>query len=198
MKTAGNKQRRTVVWACLAGLCVVLGANVDSAWARPRHTQVLRRVRPVRSLPTYRTVARTIEIPAVYEVRPIEVWHEPVYEERKVLVEVPAETVRREMPRLDRFGRVIWYDTVDEVIRPARKVWRTERVMVRAGYYETVYQETLVRPATTRVVYERVLTGPRKLWEAARLAVHKARRHDVYSRHHGHHRGRHLAVRLRH
>ncbi len=200
MKAMKDQRKRLTTLVCFTALGLGLGFGVDAAWAGPRRVTVLHHAAPVRGRPLDRTVARTVEVPAVYEVRPREIRHEPVYEERQVLVELPAEVVRREVSRFDLFGRLIGYDIVEEVVRPARKVWRTERVLIRAGYYEIVNERVLVRPTTTRIVYEQVLIRPAHRPGRVRLAVHKARPyarvtrvHDRYDRRDG---GLHLAVRF--
>ncbi len=110
--------------------------------------------------PTYETVVRNVTVPPVYEDQVRRVWREPVYEQRRFPVQHPAEVVHRRVPRYDRFGRLVGFDTVEQIVRPARTEWRTERVQVRAGYFESVVERVMVQPATIRIVYEQVLTRP--------------------------------------
>jgi len=83
--------------------------------------------------------------PAIFEDRPRTVWREPVYESRWVLVDLPAEVVTRTVPRFDRWGVLIGYDRVEEVVRPARQTWEERQVLVREGYYETVVERVCRR-----------------------------------------------------
>lgn len=147
----------TLVIASLAGVSV--------AWAEDRpHRFAAVRVAPSNQRvwvpPVYTTQPRVVVIPAVYEERPRQVWQDPVYETRRVLVEEPAEVVRERVPRYDRHGRFIGYATVERVVRPARKVWREDRVLVKAGGYVTVVDRVCVQPERKEVVYERVLLTP--------------------------------------
>jgi len=175
MKVAGTIRKRVKTLSGMAAFAVGLVVATDTALAGHARVAVLRHgvagwVRPV-----YETVARTIEEPAVYEDRPTKVWHEPVYEDRQILVELPPEVVTREVPRYDMWGQLIGYEIVRDVVQPARKVWRTERVLVRPGYDETVYKRVLVRPASTRIIYEKVLVRPGNRTSRPRLLIRKAR-----------------------
>lgn len=110
--------------------------------------------------PVIEKQACTVEIPPVFEDVARQVWREPVYEERRVMVEIPAEVIVKPMPRYDRYGRLIGYDSVPVVRQPARKVWKTERVLVRPGGWETVVERVCVEPARTEVVYKDVEVRP--------------------------------------
>lgn len=107
--------------------------------------------------PMYETRARVVTVPAVYETCPRRIWHKPVYELRRVLVKQPTRVIVRRVPRYSWRTRLIGCTTVKTVAAPPRRVWKTKRVLVRAGYYETVYERVYVTPATTRTVYEKVL-----------------------------------------
>lgn len=163
-----------------AGLVILAGA--DSARAGRPHRIANRPVGRVWVEPIYETRARTVVVPAVFESRARQVWHEPGYETRRVSVQIPAEIVQRRVPRTAECGRLIGYDTVDEVVQAARMVQRFEEVLVHPGHHETVYDRVLVRPETTRLVYERVLVRQGH-WETGHRIHHPPR-------HHGHHQGR--------
>jgi len=159
MKTMQYRTRRTIWFASLVVFSVAL-LSWTPAWARdfnPRRGVYVSRVWVE---PVYETRSRVQVIPAEYDSIPRQVWHEPVYEDRPYRVEIPAEVVRERIPRYDRRGRRIGYEIIERVVRPARTVWKTERVMVRPGYYETVYDRVCVRPESTRTIYDRVLVRP--------------------------------------
>jgi hypothetical protein len=141
----------------------------------------------VRLPPVYETRKRVVIIPAVYEQRPRRIWREPLYETRRVLVEVPAKVASRPVARHGRHGRIIGYRVATRVVEPARQVWRTERLLVRPGYYETVYERVCVVPESTRVVNERILVQPRHRAQPRAVRVH-----------HGPGRGRLVPLRPRH
>jgi hypothetical protein len=86
----------------------------------------------------------------VCENRPRQVWREPIYETRQVWVEIPAVTETRRVARYAYSGRLIGYDHVEVVIVPARRVLRTEQVLVRPGYFETVYERVCHTPQPVR------------------------------------------------
>ncbi len=146
----------------LLGLAVVGGAGL--MLPNPAEAGHIRKVKhqPERVWvpPVYETRARTIVVPAVLEQREERIWHEPVYEIRRVRVMEPARVVKRRVARYDAFGGLIGFEMVEEVVRPARKVWKEQRVLVREGYFETVYRPVCVRAETTRVVHEEVLVKP--------------------------------------
>jgi xanthine/CO dehydrogenase XdhC/CoxF family maturation factor len=131
----------------------------------------------VRVPPVYETRRRVVTIPAVYEERPRRIWREPVYETRRVLVELPAKTVSRRVARHGRYGTILGHRVVTQVVEPARRVWRTERVLVRPGYYETVYERVCVAPESTKVVFEKVLVQPRHRTHPRAVRVHHGPRH---------------------
>ncbi len=110
--------------------------------------------------PAYETQARTVTTPAVFETQTRRVWIEPVYENRQVLIEIPARTAVREMPRRDYYGRVVGYERVVTVVEPARREWRTKRVLVQPGRWETVTEQVCVRPESSEVVYDNVQVSP--------------------------------------
>ncbi len=181
---ANARTNRRCLWLPVltaAGLAILIAT--DSARADRRHRIVNRPVGRVWIEPIYETRARTVAVPAVFASRARQVWHEPVYETRRVSVEIRAEIVQRRVPRYAECGRLIGYDTVDEVIQPARTVRRFKEVLVHPGHNETVYDRVLVRPETTRLAYEQVLLRPGH-WESGR-------RIDRLPRHRGHRQGRH-------
>lgn len=120
---------------------------------------------PVWVPPVYETRERVVIDPPVYEERATRVWRDPVYEDRRVRVELPAEVVTRRVPVYNASGRIVGYRLVEEVRRPARTVWKTERVQVSPGGYETVIERVLVKPETRRVIREEVMVRPGR-WEA--------------------------------
>jgi len=81
-----------------------------------------------------------------------QIWVEPIYEERTVRVDVPAVFEERVVPIRDRFGRIRGHRTVRECVREARIEYRTERVLVRDGYYKTVTLEVPVERTVKKVV----------------------------------------------
>lgn len=176
-----NRRRLWLPMLTAAGLVILTGT--DAARAGHRNRSARRSVGRVWVEPIYETRARTVVIPAVFESRARQVWHEPVHETRRVSVEIPAEIVQRRVPRFSEYGRLIGYDTVDEVIQAARTAQRFEEVLVHPGHYETVYDRVLVRPETTRLAYDQVLVR-KGHWESGRRIHHR-------SRHHGHRQGRH-------
>lgn len=70
---------------------------------------------------------------------PRQIWREPVYEWREVWVDVPAVIERRRVAEYGACGQVIGYRYVEVVIEPARRELRRERILVREGFFETVY-----------------------------------------------------------
>lgn len=176
-----NRRRLWLPMLMAAGLVILTGT--DSARADRRHRMARRPTGRVWIKPIYETRARTVAVPAVFESRARQVWHEPVYDTRRVSREIAAEIVQRRVPRYAECGRLIGYDTVDDVIRAARTVQRFEEVVVHLGHNETVYDRVLVRPETTRLAYERVLVRPGH-WETGR-------RIDRLPRHRRHRQGRH-------
>jgi len=137
-----------------AGLIVVL--STDQAQAGHRGRRVSVNVGRMWVPPIYETRARTVVIPAVWETQERKIWHEPIYETRRVLVDEPAQYVSRRVPRYTRSGRPDGFETVRELVRSEQRVWKDQPILVREGYYETVVDRVLVRPATTRVVYDKV------------------------------------------
>lgn len=200
MKVVGTSRKRVKTLSSMAAFAVGLVVTTDTALAGHGRMAVLRHGVSGWIPPVYATVARTIEEAAVYEDRPTKVWHEPVYEDRRILVELPTDVVTREVPRYDMWGQLIGYETVRDVVQPARKVWRTERVLVRPGYDETVYKRVLVRPGSTRIIYEKVLVRPGQRTSRPHLLIRKARPYPLVIPAHrrlsrGDH-GLHLAVRF--
>ncbi len=175
MKVAGTIRKRVKTLSGMAAFAVGLVVATDTALAGHGRVAALRHGVAGWVPPVYATVARTIEEAAVFEDRATKVWHEPAYEDRRILVELPAEVVTRDVLRYDMWGQLIGYDIVRDIVQPARKVWRTERVLVRPGYFETVYGRVLVRPASTRVIYEKVLVRPGHRMSHPRLLIRKAR-----------------------
>ena len=176
-----NGRRRTSrrgVWlACAAALGAGWVVSPDVASAGHFTLSVGTNPMAVRVPPVYETRKRVVAIPAVYEQRPRRIWRQPVYETRRVLVEVPAKVVSRRVARYGRYGTIIGHRMVTRVVQPARQVWRTERVLVRPGYYETVYERVCVVPKSTKVVYERVLVQPRHRAQPRAVRVHHGARH---------------------
>ena len=183
MNANARTNRRYLYLPMLTAAGLVILTGTDSARAGRRYRIASRPAGRVWIEPIDETRARTVAVPAVYESRARQVWHEPVYETRRVSFEIPAEIVQRRVPRYAECGRLIGYDTVDEVIQAARTVQRFEEVLVHPGHNETVYDRVLVRPETTTLVYERVLVRP-GTWESG---------HRMHRRphHRGHHQGRH-------
>lgn len=83
--------------------------------------------------------------PVVCSERPRQVWREPVYEVREVFVDVPARVERQRVPVYCSRGRVIGHRWV-EVVVPARREVRLEKVLVRPGYWDTVVERICPEP----------------------------------------------------
>ncbi len=132
---------------------------------------------PVWVPPVYEARERLVSTPATYEERTQRVWREPVYETRRVMVEIPARTAIREVPRYDRFGRRIGCDRVVVVVEPARREWRTERVLVQPGRWETMVERVCARPEHNEVVHDNVLVSPGYWQQTAGLAFGYERGH---------------------
>lgn len=106
--------------------------------------------------PVYVTQPRIVVVPAQYEDRTRQVWREPIYEDRRTMVEVPPRMETRMVPKYIH-GRFAGYDRQLVVVEPGRKEWRTERVMVQQGGWETVVERVLIVPERTETVYEQVM-----------------------------------------
>lgn len=115
--------------------------------------------------PVYVTQPRTVVIPAQYEERARQIWREPVYEERRTLVQVPPRTEIREVPRYVN-GSLVGYDRQTVVVESGRQEWRTQRVLVQPGRWETVVDRVLVQPERTETVYEQVVVAA-GYWESS-------------------------------
>lgn len=115
--------------------------------------------------PVYTTQARTIVLPAQYEERPRQIWREPVYEERRTLVQIPPRTEIRQVPRYVN-GVLVGHEQQTVIVEPGRQEWRTERVLVQPGRWDTVVERVLVAPERAETVYEQVLVSP-GYWELA-------------------------------
>ncbi len=177
MKDTGVREYRTWTWLVgtalgAAWLCVPIPASAGTlelhyaaggsgTWVSPRYT----------------AQHRVAAVPAVCEMRPRRIWHEPVYEVRRVLVDVPAKVVTKRVPRYDRFGRLIGYKIRRTVIRPARAVWTTQRVLVRAGFHETIYERVCAQPVSRKVLYGSVLTPPARWARPDHVKMHYPHRY---------------------
>jgi len=106
-----------------------------------------------------------------------QVWHEPVYEWREVWVDVPAVVEQRRVPRYNAYGELDGYRYVDVVVEPARRVRRSRRVVVEAGYYETVYDRSCDRGGY----------GVEAVYSPVHVVIEK--------RHHRHHHHHHRRLR---
>ena len=106
--------------------------------------------------PYTQTVTRTIYTEPVYDYQTRSVWVEPEYVERVVPIRLPAAVETQTVSVRDQFGRITGYRQVTRVVQPERIEYRTERVLVRDGYYTTVTDRVLVSPSETRVVYDTV------------------------------------------
>ncbi len=164
----------------LAAAGMIVATSADQAQAGHRHRRVSINVGRVWIPPVFETRARTVVSPAVFETQARQVWHEPLYETRRVLVDEPAKYAERRIPRYTRSGRPDGYETVRELVRSEQQVWKDRPFVIRAGYYETVYERVMVRPETTRVAYDKVLVR-RGHWKSGR---HYARPHRDSGRRH--------------
>ena len=160
MNATGFGLSRVGVGLGVAAIVAALGMTPAKAKADHWGVNVSLGCEPVWGPPVYETQARTVAAPAVYENRTQRVWREPVYEERRVLIEVPGRTAFREMPRFDRFGRRMGFDRVVVVVEPARREWRSERVLVQPGRWDTVVERVCTQPEYNEVVHDNVLVSP--------------------------------------
>ena len=111
----------------------------------------------------------------ICESRPREVWREPVYDVREVWVDVPARVETRRVPRYASCGTLLGYDLVETVVEPARRELRTEQVVVRPGFFDTVYEQVCFdreRPCGTTTV-----ARPVPVHGAYRPTIARARPH---------------------
>ncbi len=127
---------------------------------------------------------RTVVTRPAYEIRTRRVWVEPEYVERVVPVEIPAVVQTRETPVYDRYGNIMEYRIVREVIEPAYVEYQTRRVLVRRGYYRTVRERIHLRPAVRTAAYRRH-TAP---LISVGFGHHRHKRHH-HRRYNWHHRG---------
>ncbi len=116
------------------------------------------------------------------------VWVEPTYVDRGVRVRVPAVVRTREVPIYDRWGDVVSYRTVEEIVEPAYYTYRRERVLVSDGYYRTTRP-----PAYRRTIQRR--RGSPVLRVGFERRSHRVRGHH---RGHGHRRGLRVGFGRRH
>ncbi len=143
MKRNKSVWRRTRMWAAIGVLGGLLIISPSPAQAGDWSIQLgiggydrvayHNDVRVVRTFPHYR-----------YEIRRI--WVEPVYQERTVRVDVPPVIEERVVPMHDRFGNVTGYRRIREVVADARIAYRTERVLIREGYFESVRVQVPIQP----------------------------------------------------
>lgn len=166
MNANRNKKERMGGWAVLG--CAAATMFVLAPSARADHSRFSFGISfgsRAELHPAYETVQRIEHVPAVYEDRERQVWHEPVFETREVVSTIPARVERVRVPRYLSCGTLAGYDLVLRTIEPERTVVRHEQVMVRPGYFETITERVLVRPATERIVEVRVPHGHRE-WVA--------------------------------
>ncbi len=154
--------RSIISTAVLVGAAI--GANPRTASAHGFGVSFALRGTPVWVPPVYETRERIIVEAAVIQERPARKWCEPVYEDRRVRVEVPAEVRTRRVPVYNSAGRIVAYKLVEEIISPARTVWKTERVLVKPGLFETVIERVVVKPENRRIVHDQVLVSAGR-WE---------------------------------
>jgi len=131
--------------------------------------------------PVYTIRRRVVEVPAVYETRERQVWHEAEYEYRRVASRPHRGGIGFHTGRGSHHGGFHV-----NVSFGGHGEYRMEKVLIQPGHWETVYEEVLVRRATTRVVEERVLVRAgywHRGYDGRAIAVHGG-----YERsHHGHH-----------
>jgi len=159
-------------WLCgAAALGAVVASNPATARADHFSFGLSIGAQPVWVPPVYETRPAAVVVPPACEERVRQVWREPIYEERQVLVDVPARVAVREVPRFDRWGRLIGYDRIREVVEPAHREWRTERVLVTPGRWETVVERVCDGPEMTRVLHDDVVVAPGHWEGGGRLAI---------------------------
>lgn len=151
-KLGGRKTFRLAPWLCAAG-GVMCGAAMP---ARADHT-CGPQCRRVWVAPVYEKRSRVVVTPAKYEDVVRRVWREPVYEERRVLTKVPAEFRWVERPVYDSWGRMIGYERVEELVRPAYDRWEVHKILVCPGRWEEIRERVLVCPEKRDVIWEDVL-----------------------------------------
>ena len=178
-----NNARRTL-FATGAAFCFALLAGAQHAQAGDWGFHI--GLGTTRVGPTHAAHVRVVEPAPAYRLVARKVWVEPVYEERTIRVEVPPVVRERVVATRDYYGRVTGYRTIREVVEPARVEFRTERVLVREGYFKTV---------TVRVPVERVARRVARAGYAdAGIAFGLS-----YRSHGGHrHHRRHVPVHLPH
>jgi len=150
MKRNEAKSAKRSLWM-MAGLGIALLATTGQAQADDWAFRIgfgggaypARHVRVVHERPAYEYVTRQI-------------WVEPIYEEHTVRVDVPPVYEERVVAMRDRYGRIIGHRTVREMVQEGRIEYRTERVLVREGYFKTV---TLEVPAAGYVTHSVVGYG---------------------------------------
>ena len=183
-------------------LAAVLFGTTSTAEARHRPCAYPASCKKVWIAPVYRTERMTVPCAPVYETRERRIWQEPVYELRTVEVHVPAVVVTKKIPIFGIRG-ITGYKVVETVVETAYTTFETQRVLVRPGRYETVYDRILVVPASTKVVRKRVLVRA-GYWSHGRCIVVRGHRKVGHRGHgvrqvvhrveHGHRR---LDIRLR-
>ncbi len=150
-KLGGRKLLRLAPWLCAAG-GVMCGAAMP---ARADHT-CGPQCRRVWVAPVYEKRSRIVVTAAKYEDVVRRVWREAVYEERRVLTKVPAEFRWVERPVYDRYGRVIGYERVEELVRPAYDRWEVHKILICPGRWEEIRERVLpLMPDPVRRYYER-------------------------------------------
>lgn len=100
---------------------------------------------------------RNVWVPPRTEMVHRRVWHEAVYEDRNVLVDIPAVTEWREVASFDAYGRFVGYRWEEVVITPACQRWELRRVLVREGWFEDVCEQVVICPGRWESVCEDVV-----------------------------------------
>ena len=107
--------------------------------------------------------------------RPRRVWREPIYEIRRIQVEIPPVVVSERIPRYNRWGEVVGYDLVERVIEPARRVWKNARVLIQPGYWDTVVQRVCGRAGHGRGMHRHAAFRPAPWAGQRHLKIQKSR-----------------------
>jgi len=133
-------------------------------------------------LGAYGMPVRSVTVLPSCDERARRIWREPVYAVRSVRVEIPPVVVTERIPRYNGWGRIVGYDLVERVVEPGRNVWRNERVLVQAGYWETVVDRACASPNHGRGAFENVVFRPVPRSGPSYLKIQKSRPHDRLTR----------------
>ena len=150
-------------------------------------------------LGAYGMPSRSVTVLPSCAERARRIWREPVYEVRRVRVEIPPVVVTERIPRYNGWGEIVRYDLVERVAESGRSVWKNERVLVQAGYWETVVDRLCASSNHRRGAFDNVVFRPVPRRGPSYLKIQKSRPHHRLTRDSWPRRvhGRDLRVRVR-